>query len=129
MIIEGTEHFGLAQLYQLRGRVGRGEEQSYCFLFCENPTKTGVKRLKALIEAKNGLELAEKDLKIRGQGEVFGDRQCGFKDKMLDALRNIFLVEKIRNCAKDILISSPELKKFPLLSQEFEKFKNSLHRE
>jgi len=68
ILIEGAESFGLAQLHQLRGRVGRREEKGFCFLFFEKFSKKAYKRLKALLESNNGLELAEKDLKIRGPG-------------------------------------------------------------
>ena len=69
MMIESADKFGLSQLYQFRGRVGRGEHQSFCFLFTDSSSKFVYKRLNSLIEAKNGFELAEKDLEIRGPGE------------------------------------------------------------
>ncbi|PIQ06838.1 MAG: ATP-dependent DNA helicase RecG, partial [Candidatus Nealsonbacteria bacterium CG18_big_fil_WC_8_21_14_2_50_37_10] len=112
MMIEGSDKFGLAQLHQFRGRVGRGEHQSYCFLFSEfrsNP------RLKAMVVSQDGFELAEKDLKLRGPGDLTGQRQWGFPDFVMASLKNIELVEKTREAAKKILTKDPELKKYPLL--------------
>ena len=97
MLIEGTERFGLAQLYQFRGRVGRAKYQSYCFLFTDSPAKKTHQRLKALISCENGFELAQIDLKIRGPGDFSGARQWGIPDLVMDSLKDIFLVEKTRN--------------------------------
>ena len=78
MMIEGSDRFGLAQLYQFRGRVGRGEHQSFCFLFTDSSSQTTRKRLRSLIEAKNGFELAEKDLAIRGPGNFWENRKPAY---------------------------------------------------
>ena len=72
MIVEGAERFGLAQLHQLRGRVGRGSEKSYCLLFADAETGSSQARLEALLETNDGFELADKDLEIRGEGQVMG---------------------------------------------------------
>lgn len=126
MMIEGADKFGLAQLHQFRGRVGRGKDQSYCFLFSEfryNP------RLKALTLSQDGFELAEKDLKLRGPGDLTGQRQWGFPDFVMASLKDIEMVEKTRESAKEILAKDPELKKYPLLRGKLEEFREKIHLE
>ena len=93
MMIEGADRFGLAQLYQFRGRVGRGEHQSYCFLMADSKAEAANARLHAILEAKNGFELAEKDLALRGPGQFFGDVQTGIPDIAMEALRDPELVK------------------------------------
>lgn len=129
MMIEGAERFGLAQLHQFRGRVGRGENQSFCFLFTESPAKKTWQRLEALLKSENGFKLAEKDLEIRGPGEIFGQRQWGIPDLAMESLKDIFLVEKARKAAKEILEEDPELKKYPLLREKLEEFSQKIHLE
>lgn len=129
MMIEGAERFGLAQLHQFRGRVGRGEKQSYCFLFTENPSGNTFKRLYALVKCENGFELAEKDLAIRGPGEIYGLRQHGIPDLKMASLQDILLIKKARQAAEDILKKDEELKNYPLLVQEINKFKIIRHLE
>ncbi len=130
MMIEGAERFGLAQLYQFRGRVGRSEYQSFCFLFTDSPAKKTEQRLKALLSSENGFELAEKDLEIRGPGDLSGARQWGIPDLAMKALlKDVFLVEKTRKAAKEILEEDPELKKYPLLKQKLEEFRKRIHLE
>jgi ATP-dependent DNA helicase RecG len=78
MVIEGADHFGMAQLPQLRGRVGRGSDQSYCFLiYNKNLSETGIERMKALRQSTDGFYIAEQDLKTRGPGELQGTAQAG----------------------------------------------------
>jgi ATP-dependent DNA helicase RecG len=129
MMIEGAERFGLAQLHQFRGRVGRGIHQSFCFLFTESPAKRTKERLKALISCQNGFELAERDLKIRGPGDFIGQRQWGIPDLAMDSLKDIFLVEKTKKAAKEILKEDPKLKNYPLLRERLEKFRERIHLE
>jgi ATP-dependent DNA helicase RecG len=129
MMIEGAERFGLSQLHQFRGRVGRSKYQSFCFLFTESPAKKTQKRLEALISSENGFKLAEKDLEIRGPGEIFGKSQWGVPDLAMDSLKDIFLVEKTRQAAKEILTEDPELKKHPLLREKLEEFQKRVHLE
>jgi ATP-dependent DNA helicase RecG len=129
MLIEGAERFGLAQLYQFRGRIGRADLQSYCFLFSDSPFAKTRARLKALIEAKNGFELAQKDLEIRGPGSFSGVKQWGIPDLAMENLKNIALVEQTKAAAKKILQKDPELKSYPLLREKLEKFKEKIHLE
>ena len=129
MMIEGTERFGLAQLYQFRGRVGRSSLQSYCFLLTESSAKTTYQRLKALIGAENSLELAQKDLAIRGPGSLTGAKQWGIPDLAMENLSDLALVEKTRDIAKAILRKDPELKNYPYLKQRLKKFKMKIHLE
>ncbi len=129
MLIEGAERFGLAQLHQFRGRVGRGKQQSYCFLFTESPSHKTYKRLKALIDSEDGFALAEKDLEIRGPGDFSGTRQWGIPDLMMDSLKNISLVEKTRETAKKTIEEDPNLKNYPLLKAKLSRFGENVHLE
>jgi len=129
MMIEGTERFGLAQLHQFRGRVGRAGYQSYCLLFTESPARKTKQRLKALLTSEDGFKLAEKDLKIRGPGDFAGTRQWGIPDLMMDSLTDIRLVEKTRNAAKEILTEDPQLKKYPRLLAKLGRFRERIHLE
>jgi len=127
MMIEGAERFGLSQLHQFRGRVGRSDMQSYCFLFTTDPSMLNRKRLKALVESNNGFELAEKDLEIRGPGSLYGTVQSGIPDMAMQGLSNIFLVEKTRAAAKEILEKDPELKNHPMLHERLKQFQQRIH--
>ena len=127
MIIEGAERFGLSQLHQFRGRVGRSDMQSYCFLFTTDPSMLNRKRLKALVESNNGFELAEKDLEIRGPGSLYGTVQSGIPDMAMQGLSNVFLVEKTRAAAKEILEKDAELKNYPLLKERLRQFQKRIH--
>ena len=129
MMIEGAERFGLAQLHQLRGRVGRSVFQSYCLLFTEMYSKTINARLRALVSCENGFELAEKDLAIRGPGDFEGKRQWGIPDLAMASLKDISLVEKTREEAKEILAEDPQLKKYPLLKEKLEELRKRTHLE
>lgn len=129
MLIEDADKFGLAQLYQFRGRVGRGEHQSFCFLFTKSSAKTTYERLKALLEAKNGFELAEKDLMIRGPGEFLGTEQAGLPDAVMKALKKADLVRKSREMAKLILEKDPTLDSYPALSEKLAVFQKEVHLE
>lgn len=128
MLIEGAERFGLAQLHQFRGRVGRGSEQSYCFLF---PTEDGVvgRRLRAIVDAKTGFELAEKDLEIRGAGDLLGTRQSGLSSFALAAVTDPKLVREVRREAAEILTKDPTLSSLPALREKLELLRKSVHAE
>jgi ATP-dependent DNA helicase RecG len=129
MVIEGADRFGLAQLHQFRGRVGRSKYQSYCLLFTDSPGVKTRQRLKALITSENGFKLAEKDLEIRGPGDFSGARQWGIPDVAMNSLKDISLIEKTRNFAQQILEQDPELKQYPYLLEHLEKFQNKIHLE
>lgn len=120
IMIEGAERFGLAQLHQFRGRVGRSDKQSYCFVVPTKYSASVFRRLKALTEAKNGFALAEYDLQFRGAGELSGAQQWGFSDVGMEALKNIKMVEAARNEAKK-LIENKALNRYPLLQEKIER--------
>ena len=110
MIVEGAERFGLAQLHQLRGRVGRSSEKSYCLLFATAETGSSQARLEALLETNDGFELADKDLEIRGEGQVMGSRQAGVPDLKLARLaHDRAALLKARELAAEILAGDPGL--------------------
>ena len=125
--IEGTERFGLAQLYQLRGRVGRSKYPSQCLLCVERETPTTMKRLRAMAEAASGPELAQKDLAIRGPGELAGARQSGMPDIAMQALQDIHLIEQAREAAKEALRHDPTLRRAPALAQRVRAISEQLH--
>ncbi|MCK5015705.1 MAG: ATP-dependent DNA helicase RecG [Candidatus Peribacteraceae bacterium] len=103
IIIEGAERFGLAQLHQFRGRVGRADHKSYCFLFTTNPEQSRCIRLKAMEKESSGFALAEIDLKLRGPGEIYGIRQSGLPDLQFSSLLNPELVFKARKAAENVI--------------------------
>ncbi len=129
MMIEGAERFGLAQLYQFRGRVGRGEHQSYCFLFSESSSENTNRRLKAIVSAKNGFELAEADLKIRGPGAFLGAEQTGMPDLAMRALENPKLAEEAKSAALSLLSLDPKLEKHESIKKRVESFSSKIHDE
>ncbi|MFA5086512.1 MAG: ATP-dependent DNA helicase RecG [Candidatus Paceibacterota bacterium] len=126
MMIEGADLFGLAQLHQFRGRVGRGEHQSYCFLLTDSTSKKTKERLEAMIKYDSGFKLSEIDLKLRGPGDFFGVRQWGLPDFAMDALKDIKKVKFARDAAEKIF---PQLEKHPLLSRRLEAFEEKVHLE
>ena len=119
MVIFDADRFGIAQLHQLRGRVGRGQHQGRCFLLGEPSTKVGRARLEALVESTDGFELAEVDLELRGEGTIMGERQKGRNDLRLASLRrDKEWVELARSSAVEILAEDPELTDCPELKEE-----------
>ncbi len=108
--IEGADRFGLAQLHQFRGRVGRGAHQSHCLLFTEDDDPSGRARLRALIEHQDGFELAEIDLRLRGSGDPYGLRQHGFPEMRVGDLLDDGLRERARAAAERVLARDPGLK-------------------
>ena len=121
MMIEAADRFGLAQLHQLRGRVGRGDLTSFCLLFTETVSEKASKRLKAMEKTHIGAQLAELDLKLRGPGEIFGARQHGFTNLKIASMTDFDLIEKTRMAAKKILKKNPGLKKFSPLQRKLKK--------
>ncbi len=117
IVIEHADRFGLAQLHQLRGRVGRREYQSYCYLFTESYGETTVARLKALVTAKNGFELAEQDMMARGIGMLMDGKQWGISDLAMEAIRNPKLVEVARTEARELLDNDGTLESYPDLAE------------
>jgi ATP-dependent DNA helicase RecG len=103
IVIEGSERFGLAQLHQLRGRVGRGDEKSYCFLFTTEESQASSPRLKAMEQYDSGFMLAEMDLKLRGPGEIFGLRQSGIPDSFMGSLLDPTLITRARRAAEKVI--------------------------
>lgn len=124
MVIEGAERFGLAQLHQLRGRVGRGTKQSYCLLFPTIQDSSIILRLKNLEKINDGLKLAELDLKIRGSGEIFGIKQSGRIELKIASFSDLPLIEKARSAANKILQDNPQLDKHPLLLTQLQNLAN-----
>lgn len=118
MLIEGSERFGLSQLHQFRGRVGRGEHQSYCFLFTNSLSEEGTTRMKAMEKHTCGFKLSEIDLEIRGPGEIYGIRQSGIPDLKMASLTDSINIEKARKSAQEIIDKDPELKNFPKLAEK-----------
>lgn len=109
MMIEGAERFGLSQLHQFRGRVGRGREKSYCLLLAENPSEEAEERLVLMTRTRDGFELAEADLRLRGPGEFFGTRQSGLPDLRMARLTDTKLLAMARDEAEQIMESDPFL--------------------
>ena len=110
MLIEGADRFGLAQLHQLRGRVGRGSDQSYCLLIPTHEDATENERLQAMAESTDGFFLAEKDLQIRGPGEFLGTRQSGYASSLrMASITDVKLIEKARTQAQKLFEQDPDL--------------------
>ena len=108
MVIEQAERFGLAQLHQLRGRVGRGAEQSHCILATERMNDAARERMRTLVDTADGFQIAEMDLKLRGPGEFFGTRQSGLPSlRVANILRDQEILEKTRAAAQDFMAHPP----------------------
>jgi ATP-dependent DNA helicase RecG len=109
MVIEGAERFGLAQLHQFRGRVGRGEHAATCVLITEAASPESVERLQVVVESTDGLALAEADLRLRGPGDYYGLRQSGLPDLQVATLGDVELIERARRAAERVLSRDPDL--------------------
>ncbi len=128
ILIEDAERFGLAQLHQFRGRVGRGEHQSYCFLM-PGKNSSDNERLRVLEKSTDGFAIAEADLGIRGPGAFFGTRQSGLPDIAMENLTNMKLLKISREEALGILRADPSLKRHPLLKHALTRFEERIHLE
>ncbi|MFA5994513.1 MAG: ATP-dependent DNA helicase RecG [Parcubacteria group bacterium] len=129
IVIEDADRFGLSQLHQFRGRVGRGTQQSYCFLFTNSNTQKATERLQALEETNDGFEISQKDLELRGPGQFFGTIQSGLPDIAMEHLTNVKLIKFARAEAQTILDADPQLKKHPHLRDALKKFQENIHLE
>ena len=109
MLVEGANRFGLAQLHQFRGRVGRGTEKSYCLLIPETDDAAENERLTAMVSTNDGFVLAERDLEQRGPGQFLGTRQSGYSELQLASLTDVHLIEKARHAAKALFEQDPDL--------------------
>lgn len=119
MLIENAERFGLSQLHQLRGRVGRGKEQSYCILVSDNKGENARDRLNLMKSTSNGFEIAEYDLKTRGPGDFFGKRQHGLPSLVIaDMLEDMETLKECQQCASEMLRDDPRLDKYPQICEE-----------
>ena len=111
MIVENAERFGLAQLHQLRGRVGRGEYQSYCILKYNSGSDVVRERMKIMQDTNNGFIIAEKDLELRGSGEFFGTKQHGLPEfKIANLFEDMNILQSVQAVANKIIDEDPELK-------------------
>ena len=127
IVIEGAERFGLAQLHQLRGRVIRSTHQAYAYIFTESKSEKSRDRIKALVTAQNGFELAEFDLAQRGAGELSGAKQWGISDLGMEAIKNIKMVEAAHKEATALIETNPTLSNFPLLKARLEFATTKIH--
>ena len=110
MLVEEAGRFGLSQLHQLRGRIGRGAEKSYCILLQESPSEQAKAKLSVLEKTSDGFEIAEADLQLRGPGDILGTAQAGLPPLRLgDLLRDGELMTEARRVARELLDSDPEL--------------------
>jgi len=124
MMIEGADRFGLAQLHQFRGRVGRSHHQSYCLLFTDSTAKKTHQRLKALLTCQDGFELAEKDLQIRGPGHFYGTRQWGLPDLTMASLNDLELIQQARQSAARVINQNLWN---PALIEKLKTFQQTIH--
>jgi len=129
ILIEEAERFGLAQLHQFRGRVGRGVHQSYCFLFPGKTSGAYNERLKVLEKSTSGFDIAEADLALRGPGIFFGEKQSGMPDISMENLTNVKLIQIARDEANHILTTDPLLEKHLFLKEALQIFEEKIHLE
>ena len=116
MIVHNAERFGLAQLHQLRGRIGRGEFKSYCILLTDGKSAEGMEKLEVMVATLDGFKIAEEDLRLRGPGEVLGTAQSGISDlRFVDYLADTGLLREARGLAEEVLEKDPELEGWPQL--------------
>lgn len=128
MIIEDADRFGLSQLHQLRGRIGRAEHQSTCYIFTNSEGEKTIERLKSFSKTNSGFELAEVDLQERGPGSLISSKQSGMSDLAMEALKNLKLVEVAKDAAREIIDNDPTLVNFPELKEKLDQL-DDLHLE
>jgi ATP-dependent DNA helicase RecG len=126
MLIEGAERFGLAQIHQLRGRVGRSSYQGYCYLILSD-NSIPSKRLKAVESTNDGFKLAELDLRLRGPGALFGSQQHGALDLQIAKLTDTKLIAVAREAANDYINSKPDLLQYPQLYERVQRLRAVVH--
>lgn len=129
IVIEGAERFGLSQLHQLRGRVGRSGHQSYCFLCTDAETGDAYERLSAFLQARDGFEIAELDLRYRGPGQILGSVQSGFAQLKLASFSDLALAQNARHDAAQLLSDDPKLTHYPMLAVIAKQFGSDSHLE
>lgn len=122
IVIEGAQRFGLAQLHQLRGRVGRGDKQSYCFLFTDDPQGESSQRLQLFTQTNNGLELAEFDFKSRGPGNMFGTQQSGSIDLKVANLTDLQLIMETKSAAEEF-VEKYSIEDYPEVKRRVEEYR------
>ena len=126
MVVEDANRFGLSQLHQLRGRVGRGKRKSYCIFFGADKGMVARQRLGVLTQTNDGFEVARADLAQRGPGDFFGNRQHGLPTlKNVDVIADIQAMEQARYEAETLLESDPELEHYPVLKKRIERMFNA----
>ncbi|GAC1656548.1 MAG: ATP-dependent DNA helicase RecG [Candidatus Dormibacteraceae bacterium] len=121
MLIEGAERFGLAQLHQFRGRVGRGNHLSHCLLLVDEPSEKTLERLELVAAVNDGFRLAAEDMRLRGAGELMGSRQHGLSDRAMQELLHPVLLNEVRAAAEKLLESDPTLASHPALAAAVER--------
>ncbi len=122
MVVEGAERFGLAQLHQLRGRVGRGAHQSYCYLILSD-AKAPSQRLRSLETTNDGFKLAEIDLELRGPGAIYGTMQHGALDLRVAKLSDMKLIAAARAAAEEFIAKKENLNKYPWLAEKVQRLR------
>ncbi len=129
MMIEGAERFGLSQLHQIRGRVGRGDHQSYCYVFPSESAPSTMARLTAFVGCQDGFELSQKDLELRGPGEMYGTLQSGLPELRLTEFTDFKTIKRAQDEARSILDSDPELLGLTELRSRVEALNRKVHLE
>jgi ATP-dependent DNA helicase RecG len=117
MLIEGADRFGLAQLHQFRGRVGRSSWRSHCLLLTDDPSSPSLERLRLMADTHDGFKLAAEDMRLRGAGQLMGARQHGMSDLAMGALLRPHLLSEIRQEAESLLSEDPEMIRAPALRE------------